>query len=155
MKYHFLFTSIVVPLTCLSFGQTIKRINGSEIIADSLDARIVYLMKTTHVSGVAVSVFNNNQPVFSKTYGFANVQKQIRFQQSSVMYAASFAKMVFAYIAMQFVQEQVINLDKPLVEYLGKPLPDYKINGWRRGYQDLKDDESGIFPEITYIYNNA
>ena len=42
---------------------------------------------------------------------------------------------------MQFVQEKVIDLDKPLVEYLTKPLPEYKINGWRKGYQDLKDDD--------------
>lgn len=42
---------------------------------------------------------------------------------------------------MQFVQEKVIDLDKPLVEYLSKPLPDYKIKGWRRGYHDLVNDE--------------
>ena len=98
-------------------------------------------MKVANVSGVAVSVFNNDKPVFSRTYGLANVQKNISFQQISVMYAASFAKMVFSYIAMQFMQEKVIDLDKPLVEYLNKPLPDYKINGWNRGYQDLKNDD--------------
>jgi serine-type D-Ala-D-Ala carboxypeptidase/endopeptidase len=42
---------------------------------------------------------------------------------------------------MQYIQEKVIYLDKPLVDYLTKPLPDYKINGFRRGYQDLKDDK--------------
>ena len=57
------------------------------------------------------------------------------------MYGASFAKAVFAYIAMQFVQEKVIDLDKPLVQYLGKPLPEIKINGFKRGYNDLKDDK--------------
>ena len=57
------------------------------------------------------------------------------------MYAASFAKTVFAYTAMQFVQEEVIDLDKPLVEYLSKPLPGYKIEGWKRDYHDLKDDD--------------
>jgi CubicO group peptidase (beta-lactamase class C family) len=42
---------------------------------------------------------------------------------------------------MQFVQEKVIDLDKPLVEYLNKPLTEYNIPGWRRGYQDLKNDD--------------
>ena len=99
------------------------------------------LMKIANVSGVAVSVFNNKKSVFSKTYGLANVQKNIPLQQSSVMYGGSFSKTVFAYIAMQYIQEKLIDLDKPLVEYLSTPLPDYKINGWRRGYQDIKDDE--------------
>ena len=72
-------------------------------------------MKAANVLGVAISLFNDNKPVFSKTYGLANVKQNIPLKQSSVMYAASFAKTVFAYIAMQFVQEKVIDLDKPLV----------------------------------------
>jgi D-alanyl-D-alanine-carboxypeptidase/D-alanyl-D-alanine-endopeptidase len=140
MKRLLLIATIFIPSTFV-LGQTIQRIDGSKITADSLKAKIEYLMKVANVSGVAVSVFNNNKPVLSETYGLANVQENIPLQQSSVMYAASFAKMVFAYIAMQLVQEKVIDLDKPLVEYLSKPLPDYKINGWNRGYQDLKDDE--------------
>ncbi|HMQ50378.1 MAG TPA: serine hydrolase domain-containing protein [Saprospiraceae bacterium] len=140
MKLLLLMASIFMPSTFV-LGQTIKRIDGSKITADSLNAKIEYLMKAANVSGVAVAVFNNNQPVFSKTYGLANVQEHIPLEQSSVMYAASLAKMVFAYITMQLVQEKVIELDKPLVAYLSKPLPDYTINGWNRGYQDLKDDE--------------
>ena len=98
-------------------------------------------MQAANVSGVAVSVFNNNKPVFSKTFGLANVQKNEPLRQTSIMYGASFAKMVFASIAMQYVHEKVLNLDKPLVEYLNKPLVDYKINGWKRGYQDLRTDD--------------
>jgi serine-type D-Ala-D-Ala carboxypeptidase/endopeptidase len=141
MTRYLLFTTIFVLCTVLLSGQTIKKIDGGKVSSDSLDSKIAYLMKMANVSGVAISVFNDNQSVFSKTYGLADVQKNIPFQQSSVMYGASFAKTVFAYIVMQLVQEKTIDLDKPLVEYLSKPLPDYQIKGWRRGYQDLKGDD--------------
>lgn len=141
MKPKFLLSALLFLFGITGFGQTIQRIDGSKISSKDLSSKIEYLMKTANVSGVAVSVFNDNKPIFSKTFGLADVQKNIPFQPSSVMYGASFAKTVFAYIAMQFVDENVIDLDKPLVEYLDKPLPDYKISGWRRGYQDLKDDE--------------
>jgi D-alanyl-D-alanine-carboxypeptidase/D-alanyl-D-alanine-endopeptidase len=135
-------TIICLLVSSLSFAQSIKRIDGTKLPADSLHAKIEYLMKVANVSGVAISVFNNNQPVFSKTYGLAHMKENRPLQaSSSIMYAASFAKTVFAYVAMQLVQEKVIDLDKPLVEYLDKPLPDYKIPGWNRGYQDLKNDE--------------
>lgn len=101
-------------------------------------------MKAANVSGIAVSIFNENTQVFSKTFGLANVQNGEVFTDNSVMYAASFAKTVFAYIAMQFVQEKVIDLDKPLYQFLDKPLPEYKIKGWNRGHQDLKNDEQYI-----------
>ncbi len=141
------FCLLIASLTLANptFGQaltvpTIQRIDGSQLRADSLDARIAFLMKAANVSGLAISVFNDNKPVFSQAYGLADVQRQIRLQPSSVLYAASFAKMVFAYIVMQLVEQKVIDLDKPLVEYLQKPLPDYKIPGWNRGYHDLKGD---------------
>lgn len=140
-KFTFSITLALFTLVISATGQVIKRIDGSKISARDLNAKIEYLVKAANVSGVAISVFNNNKPVFSKTYGLADVQKQIPFRSSSVMYAASFAKTVFAYIAMQCVQEKIIDLNKPLVEYLSKPLPEYKINGWRRGYYDLKDDD--------------
>ncbi len=141
MNNKILLATIFIIVSTLSFAQSIKRIDGSEISADSLNEKIKYLMKIANVSGVAVSVFNENKPIFSKTYGLANVQKNIPFEKTSVMYGASFAKTIFAYIAMQYVQEKLIDLDKPLVEYLNKPLPDYKINGFKRGFQDLREDK--------------
>lgn len=141
MNPYIILTTILVSLNSLSFGQNIKRIDGTKYSADSLNEKIEYLMKTANVSGTAISVFNDNQPIYSKTFGLANVAKNTPLQQSSVMYGASFAKTVFAYIAMQHVQEKIIDLDKPLVEYLTKPLPDYQINGWNRGYKDLREDE--------------
>jgi D-alanyl-D-alanine-carboxypeptidase/D-alanyl-D-alanine-endopeptidase len=122
-------------------GQNIHRINGSSITKDSLDREIKNLMSKAHVSGLGIAVYNKNKPVFVKTFGLANVQQQTHFEPSQVMYGASFSKTVFAYIIMQLVQEKVIDLDKPVVKYLPKPLPDYKIPGWNKGYQDIRNDK--------------
>ncbi len=136
-------TLFIFPLFFFSsiFGQTIKRIDGTNISVDSLQNKITYLMKAANVSGVCISVFNNNKPVYTKAFGMANVPAKEALTSSSVLYAASFAKVVFAYIVMQLVQEKIIDLDKPLVEYLTKPLVDYEIKGFKRGYQQLKNDD--------------
>src|SRR5450631_142832 len=141
MKQKIFIAAILVSLVTTTFGQTIKRIDGTKITVDSLQNKIEYLMKAANVSGVAISVFNDNKPVFSKAFGLANIQKKEPMQQTSVLYAASLSKMVFTYIIMQLAQEKVIDLDKPLVEYLDKPLVDYKFEGRYQGYQDLKNDE--------------
>ncbi|MEO5943479.1 MAG: serine hydrolase domain-containing protein [Ferruginibacter sp.] len=141
MKFKIFLATLLLSIPIITFGQTINRIDGSKTTVDSLDAKIEQLMKVANVSGVAVAIFNDNKPVFNKTFGLANVQKNIPFEKTSVMYGASFAKMVFGYIVMQYVQEKVIDLDKPLIQYLSKPLPEIKIDGFRRGYHDLKDDK--------------
>lgn len=140
MKLRLILFTFIFFRTIL-IAQTIKRIDGSNINADSLTARVKHLMQAANVSGAAISIFNNNEPVYSNTFGLADVQKKTPLTQTSEMYAASFAKTVFAYIAMQFVQDKLIDLDKPLVEYLSEDLTEYKIKGWNRGYQDLKGDE--------------
>ena len=91
---------LLVSLLTQTFGQTIERLDGSKLSADSLQHRIEYLMRAANVSGVAVSVFNRSQPVFSRTFGLANVPEQKAFTPNSVVYAASFAKMVFAHIVI-------------------------------------------------------
>ncbi|HSN60801.1 MAG TPA: serine hydrolase domain-containing protein [Ferruginibacter sp.] len=123
------------------FSQSIKRIDGSMISADSLQNKINQLMIAANVSGACVVVFNKNKPVFTSALGLTDVQNNVPLNSGSVMYAASFAKVVFAYIAMQLVQEKKLDLDKPLAAYLSKPLPDYTIKGFKRGYQHLKNDD--------------
>ena len=137
-KSILIFTIILVAT--FTFGQTIKRIDGSNISIDSLQQKIKSLMTDANVSGLAITVFNDNKPVFTKTFGLANVQKNELLTPQSIMYACSFAKNVFAYIAMQLVEENKLDLDKPLVMYLDRPLVDIKIKGFKRGYHDLKAD---------------
>lgn len=147
MKHKILIIAICCAVSFIMNAQQIMRIDGSSLSADSLDLKIEYLMKTANVSGIAIAVFNESKPVFSKTYGLADVSNNIPLRPSSIMYAASLAKMVFAYITMQLIQEGALELDKPLVEYLSNPLPDYKIKGWKRGYHDLISDQR--YKEIT------
>lgn len=136
----FITVALIFQIT-LSTAQLIRRIDESHLTCDSIELKIKYLMNTANVSGVAVSVFNDNEPVFSKTFGFSDLTLRKPLEKTSVLYAASFSKTVFAYIVMQLIQEKLIDLDRPLIQYLNKPLPDYIIKGWNRGYQDLKGDE--------------
>lgn len=136
--------SIIITILLLPvflFGQSIKRIDGTQISADSLKSKIAYLMNVANVPGVAISVFNNNTPVFSHTFGMSNVSEKKQLTPLSEMYAASFAKMVFAYIVMQMAEEGIVDLDKPLVRYLNKPLAAYKFPQKNQGYQDLSNDD--------------
>ena len=136
-----LVVALFFMLTTALSAQVIHRIDGTTISGDELEQRVNDLMKAANVSGMGLSVFNKNKPVFSKTFGLANVPQKEPLRLTSVMYGASFAKLVFAYIVMQYVQEKVIDLDKPLVSYLSKPLPDYVFQSKRRGYQDLATDD--------------
>ena len=137
---------LIVCLTLLlinftSYAQVIRRLDNSTIRVDSFINRVQYLMKAANVAGLGIAVFNQNKPLLVQSFGLADVPHRKPLSDSSVLYAASLAKVVFAYQVMQLVEEGVLELDKPLVKYLERPLVAYKIKGWRRGYADLQGDE--------------
>jgi serine-type D-Ala-D-Ala carboxypeptidase/endopeptidase len=123
----------IIALNCIAFShisaQVIRRIDGSSVRGDSLAVHIQNLMNAAKVSGLGIVIYNDNKPVFLKTFGEANVPDHKFLSPSQVMYGASFSKAVFAYIVGQLVQEKVLDLDKPLVQYLNKSLPSYNISG--------------------------
>jgi CubicO group peptidase (beta-lactamase class C family) len=141
MKNLFLLFPLIFCATITVCGQTITKIDGTKISVDSLQNKITGLMQDAKIPGLCISVFNNGNTVFTKAFGLADIAENKPLTTSSILYGASFSKAVFAYIVMQLAEERVIDLDTPLVNYLPKPLPDYKINGINGGYKDLKNDE--------------
>src|SRR5882724_1828224 len=57
------------------------------------------------------------------------------------MTAASLTKAAFAVVVLQLAKEAVVDLDRPVVEYLPKPLPEYAL------YRDLASDRR--YEQIT------
>ncbi|MFL9485203.1 serine hydrolase domain-containing protein [Chitinophagaceae bacterium LWZ2-11] len=128
-------------------AQNIKRINNTSISSKTLTDKITRLMDTAKVTGMAVSVFNNNKPVYTKAFGYANDSTLTKMDTGTVFWACSFSKAVFGYFVMKMVDKKIINLDTPLVHYLPKALPDYTFTKKTRGYKDIKDDKR--YEQIT------
>lgn len=121
----------------LTFGQTqqIKQINGNKISTAEVDRIVTDLMAKAKVTGLALSILNENRTVYTRSYGYKNKQKNELLDNSTVLYGASFSKAVFALLTLKLVEEGILDLDKPLFQYLDKPLTDYE------DYADLAGDD--------------
>jgi CubicO group peptidase (beta-lactamase class C family) len=130
------FLAMSATLAAFAAGpQTVvKRLDGSTISAAEIDATVSRLMKAAEVTGVDIAVLNHGKVAYMKSYGLRDTEKNLPLTPDSVMTAASFSKSTFAYMVMQLVQEKVIDLDRPVYQYLPKPLPEYAR------YQDLAND---------------
>ena len=118
----------------------ITRLDGSKIEFAELDSQINNLTSEAGVTGLAIAIFNNNQVAFQRAYGFANLENNDTLNTGHVFYGASFSKAVFGYLVAQLATEGIIDLDKPLQQYLEKPLPDYEFQKEWRGYTNLQND---------------
>ena len=145
MRILILFFSLI--LFGCSKKSKIERIDGSKIEKEELTENIKSLMRSAHVAGLAVSIFNNNEVVYQKAFGYEDGSSKDNLDINSIFFGASLSKAVFSLLVMQLVEEGKLDLDTPLQNYLDKSLPDYKFNRKWRGYGDLNGDKR--YEEIT------
>ncbi len=125
----------------------INRIDGSTITIAELEANIKSLIDSANVTGFTVTIFNQDTVAYQKAFGYSNFAKKDSLKINQVFYGASLSKSVFGYIVAQIANEGLIDLDKPLHEYLDTPIPDMQFDRVWRGFHNLKNDER--YKDIT------
>jgi len=113
----------------------VKRLDGSTISSEEIDATVTRLMRAAKIPGAGIAILNDKRIVYLRAYGVRDKEKDLPLTRDSVMTAASLTKAAFAYLVMQLVEEGVLSLDKPVYQYLPQPLPEYS------DYKDLAGDE--------------
>ena len=134
-----LFISLL--FSCKDKENQVIRLDGSKIVKTELTDKIQSLVDSAKVTGLSITIFNNNKISYQKSFGYANIDKKDTLTTSMVFYGASLSKAVFGYLIATLANEGVIDLDKPLQDYLDKPLPDIEFEKELKGYKNLKNDE--------------
>jgi CubicO group peptidase (beta-lactamase class C family) len=108
--------------------------------AEKIDSAARDAMRRTGARGLAVAVIEGGRPVFVRAWGHRNAAGD-PLETGTIMYGASLTKAVFAYTVMQLVEEGKLDLDRPLAEYLPKPLPEYGNLDDYGAWGDLAGDD--------------
>jgi D-alanyl-D-alanine-carboxypeptidase/D-alanyl-D-alanine-endopeptidase len=93
-------TLLFISLGISVFSQSIARLDNSRISSKQLDSKITQLMKDASVTGMYISIFNNNKPVYNKTLGYKNSATSEPLQINTNIYGASLSKAVFAVLVL-------------------------------------------------------
>ena len=113
----------------------VKQPGGSEIATSQIEATATQLMRAAHVTGCGIAIFHGRKIAYLKAYGLRDAEKGLPLTPDSVMTSASLSKAAFATVVLRLVQEGVLDLNKPIYQYLPKPLPEYPT------YADLAGDD--------------
>ena len=74
------------------------------------------------IPGISMALIKDGKMVYYKTYGYKNSITKEKVDGNTLFEAASVTKPVFAFVVQRLAERGVIDLDKPLYEYL--PYPD-------------------------------
>jgi CubicO group peptidase (beta-lactamase class C family) len=113
---------------------TTRRLDGTRITTQAVDATVERLMQAGRVPGLALAIIDGGEIVHMKGYGYRDVKRREPMTEHTIMAGASFTKAAFAFAVMQLVDEGRLDLDRPVVELFDKPLIEDE------GYRDLAGD---------------
>jgi CubicO group peptidase (beta-lactamase class C family) len=93
-------------------------LNFQPVDAARVDQFIETYQKYYNIPGVSLALIKDGKVVYHKTYGLRNTMTQQAVDGNTLFEAASITKPVFAHAVERLADRGVIDLDKPLYEYL-------------------------------------
>jgi serine-type D-Ala-D-Ala carboxypeptidase/endopeptidase len=123
-----------------SSGATITRLDGTTIDTTALTQRIEALTRGANVHGLTVTIFNGAEKVYSRAFGVADLSAGKPLRTDTELYGASLSKAVFSVLVMRLVEQRVLDLDKPLQDYVSEPLWQNRGTSWHEDLSDLRSD---------------
>lgn len=135
---------------CNKKRDTVKTLFGTDISQKTIDDFIDNEMELLNIPALSIAIINDGEVIYHRVKGYADKDKKIVANNSSIFEGASISKSVFGFFVMTFVEEGVLDLDKPLYQYL--PNPDienderYKkitarmVLSHRSGFPNWRDD---------------
>lgn len=125
---------VLLGISAAAQQGAVTRPDGEKLTPAEIDSTVNRLIRAAHVTGAGVALFHGGKIVYLKAYGLRDTERNLPLTPDSVMTAASLTKSAFATVVMRLVQRGTLNLDKPIEQYLGKPLGEFAP------YADLKGD---------------
>lgn len=95
-----------------------KNLIGNSVHTDSLNGYLEAQMKVHNVPGISLAIINNGKVVFHTVKGYSDLKKKKKVSPKSIFEGASLSKPLFAHFVMSFVEEGLLDLDRPLYRYM-------------------------------------
>jgi CubicO group peptidase (beta-lactamase class C family) len=95
-----------------------------------LDERVPLLMDRYGVPGVSMALVSGRELVWSRAYGYADLESETRMTVDAICRAESISKSVTSWGVMRLVEQNLVNLDDPVQKYLGNwqlPESEYSV----------------------------
>lgn len=99
----------------------IKNSTSIEHTSAELDSFFQSLIDSMEIPGLAIAIVNDSKVAYHKTFGVISQLSKESVTKETIFEAASLSKPLFAYFVMKQVEKGLLDLDKPLHEYLRNP----------------------------------
>lgn len=136
---------MVVSVMKLNTTKEFKKFASLDEFTSYLDKRITALMKSYDIPGVNIALIQKGETLWSKAYGYADLEKGRRMTTDTYCRVESISKSVTVWGVMKLVEEGMIELDKPVAQYMKNwKLPESEYSEEKVTVRQLLTHTSGL-----------
>ena len=92
--------------------------SGRSVELSALDGFVDAQMENLEIPGLSIAVISDGEIIYNASKGVENMDTGKKVDGNSIFEAASLSKPVFAYFALKLMEDGVLDIDRPLHEYL-------------------------------------
>ncbi|HEV9036984.1 MAG TPA: serine hydrolase domain-containing protein, partial [Puia sp.] len=96
--------------------------DGRKVLIDTFNTGIQRMMDDIGIPGMSLAVIEDNKVVYHRNYGYKNIDTKEPVDQSTIFEAASLSKSYLVYSVFKLVEKGILDLDKPMYQYMPYPL---------------------------------
>ncbi|NHJ87953.1 MAG: serine hydrolase [Asgard group archaeon] len=118
-KTYKIILAITIPIIISSsiVGVLVNHYNSKNNLS-MLDQAILGFMEEYGVPGVAVSAITDNEIIWMNSYGYGNIEENVLVTGDTLFMLGSISKSVVSTAFMQLVEQNLVNLDDNINNYL-------------------------------------
>lgn len=121
------------------------KIDKNKAFAEAADSYFqAVLDELGAVPGLSIAVVKDDEPVYVKGFGYANLEKKQKVDVNTIFYIASCTKSFTSLLAMRLDEKGIIMLDDPITKYLPEVKFDPKLEADKVTIRDLMRHTSGL-----------
>lgn len=114
-----LFTILVFPVHPVTAQNSKYFIsNTKKINVENFDKAVEQGIRDIGIPGVSLAIIEDDRVVYTNSYGYKNNIEKNKVDQSTLFETCSLSKIYLVFVVYKLVDQGLLNLDKPLYEYL-------------------------------------
>jgi CubicO group peptidase (beta-lactamase class C family) len=153
--------TLAAALLCLGVATpsaaepAIHRLDGSVLAFDKANAIADAELKAANVAGAELAILDRGKIVWLHAFGWRDAATRLSMTVDTNIWAASITKSVFATWVMRRVERGQVDLDRPLVKMLARPLTAYESYGAAAADAVRDPNWTSVTPRMTLTHTSG
>lgn len=140
----------LIAIISLNLGVQAQK-SQTEYAKDVLTTEIKRMMEETGIPSISIALIKDENVVWAEAFGFANVKTKTPATISTTYSTGSTVKPFMSMAIMQLVEKGIVDLDKPVNDYLKNPIPSFSEDSKPITLRHLLSHQSGIPSSAIFV----